>query len=346
MNPSLAHGHVHDPADACENSSVEQMENDVFLPGTTSPRGLRERPVVFSTGQRVAVVLLVLSLVLVSGLTQLGVRRSSRDTSFEGLAYGLRGRKVVMIGDSLMRYKYLTLVAFLETGVKLSTLPGANETTPGSNNRVVENTWDSWHDFYTVTTYRPKETCDCWRAERGAANPGPASIKENRRYLSQGYDISYYQLLEVAGSCVFRGHTEGSNHTSPVATPYDWCFSLKGFMDFIALSVKPDLLLLNTGLWGKMEPSAIRSILDAVPRIKQTVWFRTTNTRANDTASTFDDPLTKHFVNHSNVAVANTWSVSTNLLAQLPPEQVYWDKLHFFAFAYEFMLRDALQQAL
>lgn len=84
-----------------------------------------------------------------------------------------------MVGDSIMRYKYITLTHFLATGVKLSTLPNANSTLAGIRNPVVETTWSSWNEFYDATLQN--ETCDCWRSvEHGDS----ALMKENRRFVN------------------------------------------------------------------------------------------------------------------------------------------------------------------
>jgi hypothetical protein len=160
-------------------------------------------------------------------------------------------------------------------------------------------------------------------------NLGPALTKEN---------TSVELMTRVVTSCwkkQGRGHSVDIQRV-PITRPlsqhpmYDRCFSLHGFMDFMAQSIQPDLLLLSTGLWGKMEPSTIGGILDAVPRIKQTVGFRTTNTRANETASTFDDPLTVHFANHSNVAVANTWASAPMFLPTFPQNRCTGTSSVFF----------------
>lgn len=301
---------------------------------TSNDRTHKRRAVVFSTVA--SIVLLFMSTLGVSALMQLLGGHSLRDTSFEGLAHGLKGKQVVLVGDSLMRYKYITLVSFLETGVKLSTRPGANATTKGSHNPVDQETWQDWAEFYNGTTHSPHETCDCSREGHwGSGN-------ENRHYVLNGYDIAYYQVFEAHLQCAMRGHTVVNAGTSPSVISLDWCYTFGGFMEFVANALRPDVVFLNSGFWAPLQPAAVTGILNAVPKIKQLIWFKTTNDRRGQFSPDRDAQVIDQLDRHPHVSIADAYTISTNLSATVPLDRVYVDGEHFFAYVYEMMWQDAL----
>lgn len=243
-----------------------------------------------------------------------------------------------MVGDSIMRYKYITLTSFLSNGILLSTLQNANSST-SQHNRVIEGTWNGWSDFYANNTLE-NESCDCWRAD-GIGDS--ALMKENRRYREHGFDISYHQLFRMTGTCTLHGHDESHPTASPVDTEYDWCYSIGGFMQHLVRDVRPDVLFLNTGLWGAATPDFLDAVARALPLLDQVVWFRTTQTLELSTPEDFDLPVTSLFANHSkSTSVADSWSITNNLLETMGAEAVYWDRVHSYAFVYEMTLVDAL----
>ena len=230
----------------------------------TRPPSSARRRYIPSAGQRDAVWLLLLGIVAFSGLALLSSpRRNSaarvlqpeQDPSFEGLAYSLKGKKVVMIGDSLMRYKFITLVSFIDSGVKLSTLPNGNSTEPGSRNPVDHRTWKSWLEFNTGSL--PSASCDCWHGEGDDIHQNIyTDISENRHYLKDGFDISFHQYFMGAGSCTMAGWVGEGNHSLDTQ-PYDWCNTFTGFMDYQVQYVHPDVVLLNTGAWQQYYRKAV-----------------------------------------------------------------------------------------
>eukprot|EP00887_Chlorella_sp_A99_P008237 scaffold12.g8237.t1 len=103
------------------------------------------------------------------------LRRFSADEAAACLASA--NHSVAFVGDSLMRYQYISLVLFLESGE----WPGLN-TTEGPS-PVVEKEWDSWWHYYQATTAAlgGREACDCYRKE-DSDGEWQAAIVENRRY--------------------------------------------------------------------------------------------------------------------------------------------------------------------
>jgi hypothetical protein len=285
-------------------------------------------------------VLALLAFTIVSALAVAmapSLNQPDHQESLHSLSLRLRGKRVVMIGDSIMRYRYMTLTSFLSTGVPLSTLPNANSST-SQHNRVIEGTWNGWSDFYANNTLED-ESCDCWRAD-GVGDS--ALMKENRHYTRDGWDISYFQLFRMTGTCTLHGHDESHHTASPVDTEYDWCYSIGGFMQHLVRNVPPDVLFINTGLWAAASTEFIAAVEAALPLINQVVWFPTTQTRDLSTLQDFDAPMTSLFANHSNAAIADTWTITNNLLATMGAEAAYWDRVHSYAFVYEMTLVDAL----
>lgn len=163
--------------------------------------------------------------------------------------------------------------------------------------------------------------------------------------FSDEFDVSFYQHFRNHGSCTFHGHS-GEEHlkASPVEMDYHWCFSIEGLLEKMVDRVRPDVLFLNTELWQAATNEYINVVSSALPYLKQVIWFPTTNTRDSSIPQDFDTLVTSQFANYSHATVADSWTISTTLLSRLGSERVYWDRMHFFAFAYELMLRDALLQ--
>ena len=95
---------------------------------------------------------------------------------------------IMMVGDSVTRYQYLSLVHFLQFGkwVDPTSVP----------NMVWEKTHPSWNDFYNYTNslLEPFEQCDCFR-NSASANV----IFENRYFLqpSRNNSVSYIQKFDA-----------------------------------------------------------------------------------------------------------------------------------------------------
>jgi hypothetical protein len=106
----------------------------------------------------------------------------------------LQNKRVVLIGDSLTRYQYLSLVYSLSTGHFLNTslMP----------NPVVERSWPSWHEFYARTNemFQPFEYCDCFRDAVRTLQQN-----ENRFYFDNVRNISIV-YLSVVGTDHCFGH--------------------------------------------------------------------------------------------------------------------------------------------
>ncbi|KAG5188844.1 hypothetical protein JKP88DRAFT_303552 [Tribonema minus] len=100
----------------------------------------------------------------------------------------LAGKHLVLIGDSLTRYQYTSLVYFLENGHFMSPPP--------------DNAWkaefESWNDYFRITNERlhGNEVCDCYRPSEQIDGS-----YENRYYYNPATDvrISYLQWRGARG---------------------------------------------------------------------------------------------------------------------------------------------------
>jgi hypothetical protein len=75
----------------------------------------------------------------------------------------ISGLRVAFVGDSLTRYMYLSLAAYLRRG---RWIDGKDEP-----NILEENQFDNWNSFYNYTNnfFRPYEQCDCFRPPKSAS---------------------------------------------------------------------------------------------------------------------------------------------------------------------------------
>ena len=88
-------------------------------------------------------------------VARLGVGCSLRAMSPLRMRQCLRGRGVMLVGDSVTRYQYLNLAQSLETGLHIPWDPPSEH----------DNLHGTWANFFAVTTERlgGHSACDCWR---------------------------------------------------------------------------------------------------------------------------------------------------------------------------------------
>jgi hypothetical protein len=109
--------------------------------------------------------------------------------SIPELTKSLEGKRILMVGDSLMRYQYLSLVNMIHTGEFPEKTSGLSA--------LYESRFPSWMEFYnrTTTTLAPNEFCDCYRIERHDWKGYQlGSIKENRYYHDYARNLSVYYI--------------------------------------------------------------------------------------------------------------------------------------------------------
>lgn len=126
-----------------------------------------------------------------SSLTEIkSFPRSSHPVdSFEYGVDKLRGKKVVIIGDSVSRYRYINLVYYIANRERLSMTSLGNSSEPGARNPNNEHTYSSWEEFFEDAGgfLNGRESCDCYRDDQ--ASP---IILENRHYVDEEFDVAFY----------------------------------------------------------------------------------------------------------------------------------------------------------
>ena len=157
----------------------------------------------------------------------------------------LANKHVVMIGDSLMRYQYLSLVYAIKFGVKL--------TDSQDKNFVRESTWSGWPEFYAMTNkaLRPEEYCDCYKSKEFDYS----KLIENRFFEDKEKKIKInFMFLNGVST---QGHWRNSNDSNMLRMPQSefmpatWRNNLPDTLDTF---VKPlvdknshSVLILNAG---------------------------------------------------------------------------------------------------
>ena len=106
----------------------------------------------------------------------------------------LSDQRILFLGDSTLRYLYLTLV---NAGALAGPSAASGWATCTRLCFWNEQTWPSWHEYYQGTSLANGSHCDCYRSQpSGAYNP--QSIIENRYNQVGGAHFDYLQLLDVA----------------------------------------------------------------------------------------------------------------------------------------------------
>lgn len=158
----------------------------------------------------------------------------------------LANKHLIMVGDSLMRYQYLSLVYAVKFGVKVIDSE--------KRNFVREHTFANWSDYYVRTNLllRPNEYCDCYRTPDGLHR----KQFENRFYEDKEKNIKITFLLFYGK--YNQGHwnnaTDSNKLRQPESeyTPAIWRSNLPdtltGFLKENAGNRNASILLLNAGL--------------------------------------------------------------------------------------------------
>jgi hypothetical protein len=188
------------------------------------------------------------------------------------------GKRIVMVGDSMMRYQYLALVYWLEHGIQPP--PGYDSSTMASDKESMCNefSWKDllddahygagWKHFYEGTSalMNGHEYCDCWRRS--------SSLNVENRYFrlsSQNISITYLSLARVSAdspASLMEGGERSASHghwrdgwtgsdigeitckpgQCTKKLPYKWVDV--DIFDIIS-DLNPTHLFVNCGLWGE-----------------------------------------------------------------------------------------------
>ena len=260
----------------------------------------------------------------------------------------LAGQSLSFIGDSLNRYQYMSLLAFLSEGEWPEGLGGL----PGLPSLVIESEWPDWPTFFNVSLVRfnGSETCECSRT---------SGMRERRHvYLpSSGITLRHTFTAKLPAvlaafhdiKAEWETAADGGNRTSysfnadyfapapcPVTKPPPADCLYRSDVPFHP----PSFILVNIGHWYGAD--------DPVPRLNLTLpirdffgpdfatrlMWRTTNPMAGAVdviAGSHEDEL----LAFRNSSIWETIDVFT-MTAQKPGvTRSYWDPRHFLPFVYE-----------
>ncbi len=172
----------------------------------------------------------------------------------------MRNRRLMFVGDSLTRYQYITLTAFL-TKEEWST----------DERLVNEHYYPSggWTEFYQNSTafHQGMELCECYRSSKCCS---PNDVSENRKYYNAKLNTTIWYIQWFGDSNLPHGHFSVEHDIQPLdcmptncklsATDHSWI--AKSATEFIlqfAIAQQPDHVIMNTGahvaLNGKTEMS-------------------------------------------------------------------------------------------
>lgn len=190
----------------------------------------------------------------------------------------MNNHHIVMIGDSLTRYQYLSLVYLINT----NTFYPANK----KPSILWEGDHGNWNLFFNATNAAlyPNEYCDCYRV---------GYINENRYFFNKerNITISYIAYFGDAADQKIHGHwsphdneTNHQFHTPTLGdfVPYRWESNtiLEALPDHAAkLDPKPSVLILNAGFWPNKygDPDFRSSVLNLAVSLFDRVIWKTTN---------------------------------------------------------------------
>lgn len=278
----------------------------------------------------------------------------------------LKGKTVVFVGDSIMRYQYLSLVDFLEYGIYPSdrdcvtrsvyearlSFESANQTSEYYCDALSnEQWWDGWPNFYKYTDNRLNGNgcCDCYRLHGEYKS---INFMENRVYTKNGAKFVYMQFFHYAdytmpGFGAIHGHwhcLDPSKATPPFCEagscshPVDFNMPLdKAFMQVIK-PLQPDFLIFNQGIQGTTNDwpdwlwrRVAKSALEAVKEKNGAAIWRTTSAVKKDMNISVDhDRKAVEMARKYGMEVFNLWAVTESFVKN-NMENAYWawNGIHF-----------------
>ena len=247
-------------------------------------------------------------------------------------------RHIVMIGDSLMRYQYISLVYFLRHKYFVH-----NDTTP---NILLEQTWNNWQEYMRGASHllAPNEYCDSFRGNDKFTPSIAKKIYENRYYYDIRRNIRITFFLYLGDFISFKGRWVPGDGTSNMSLlepspcfEYNWEYH--NITDFITNHVSKleptlDLLMLNAGFWPNKynDKGHVLDVITTVNAfVNRSVWKTTNCKRSHHVATNIAteqlDVLMQDMLMCSfpSITCFNISWTCVNLT-----QQDYWDEVHFY----------------
>ena len=288
--------------------------------------------------------------------------------AYEDVVGALRGHHLLISGDSVTRYQYLSLVYFIETGRWASPEPSM----------VREKDWVSagdrgsgWLNFFGGTNSRlnGREICDCFRTEPW----DPQNPMENRYYISADASIrvtfiNWFHLFASHGhdldalneKCLADAFGEyqrskqlqvNTTCEQKLCLPgacsgMDWSGNPFESIPIMAGKLQPSIMLVNSGIWQGFPRPGSQDVADTVKmfqRFREEVpssrlfWKTVTTTRDLNLTGTdllgnpAADPVVAALTAAmpSDVEVFDARTLTYGVLTA--PEAAFWpgDGIHF-----------------
>lgn len=239
------------------------------------------------------------------------------------LAQVLGNKHLVMIGDSLSRYQYISLAYMLTHRNILS---------PDMHPSIVnEHTWKNWNEYYIHSNgiLGPYEVCDCDRDENMATD----NIFENRFYRDQvrNISVSFFCYMgrptstnqgrlfldDINSLTGFQGLVHNSSNK--------WIYrDLPSFVNNIVVKLKPkpDFVVLNYGRWQHgIRKEHRRSMLSTLKGNNVSfVWKTTSYGFQPEKGDLYSE--TSRYVQDQQVIMNTSWTKGID-------KSFFWDIRHF-----------------
>lgn len=274
---------------------------------------------------------------------------NQKDYQVDKLLLSLQGQHLVMIGDSLMRYQYLSLVHLIRFGG----FPDEH----GNDDIMLGRKFPTWSAFYNHTTalLAPHEVCDCFRTDlTNITSLKHANMNriENRYYYDAKTNIriSYFKYFgdkwplhgkweSTRQAGVLKDHVFSSSNSDDM-----WVFKdVTVFLSRFArrLQPAPTLLLLNAGhhKHNFHFPLFRREVTRAAHTVAPRVMWKTTSGRTDDlqegvrNVSARTASSSSNLVDAAMCAAAGWRCLNLSWTSALPPSS-YVDLLHLQPYAY------------
>ncbi len=260
------------------------------------------------------------------GVTQLSFPPVD-DHEYLALVNSLKNQHIVILGDSLSRYHYVSLVYHLRHGQPMS-----QHMHPSP---VREKTWKTWNDFYVGTNgLLHPELCDCFRPEEAR----PDNMNENRYFYDNKHNISvtYYQFFgnfvhghwSPPGSPAYLASLNKPNVTCPnpkFVPPY-WKYEPHElYANHMAyLTPRPTIIVMNAGYFGNTFDNSnyTAKVLQSFHKKVDMFIWRTTTSMAggDDKIGRGSDKVCEH--KEEVICMNMTWTKTAT-------REQYWDSIHF-----------------
>lgn len=257
------------------------------------------------------------------------------------------GLRLVMIGDSVTRYQYLSLAYFLRYGYWVD----PHQVT---ENLVHEKSFEGgWEQFYTETTklLSPLEKCDCYREEWPNKFEVDEHVVENRYFFDPALNntLVYLQAYGNKRSARLHGRIFPQdafrdtqlfeyNHRKT-----DWLWNIKDWGEAIEQYVSrlnATHVLMNAGLWPTdfdRNKDARDSLFQALNKTGLVGIWRTT---------TFENDHKQYEGGRRTDAVMPRLFGAEHVLdvswTKQLDEKFYWDRIHFYEPAYRVLNEELL----